>query len=59
MNDRLATKLILIYFKGLYIPANGCNLVESEDGAMITVKALCYGAITQLTGFTSGTDVEA
>lgn len=46
-------------YEGVWIPESECQLAEGEEETIISVSAMCYGTITQLTGFTSGTDVEA
>lgn len=43
----------------VFFPLDQQNLSEAEDGITISLNGMCYGTITDITSFTSGTDVEA
>ncbi len=45
-------------YEGIWLPADQQQISEAEDSITIAINAMCYGTITDITGFTSGTDVE-
>ena len=46
-------------YNGVWFPPEQQTLAESEDGIPLSLNAMVYGTITDITGFTSGTDIEA
>jgi hypothetical protein len=43
----------------VYFPPDQLPLAEAEDAITLALAGMCYGTITDLTIFTTGTDVEA
>ncbi len=46
-------------YEGVWLPADQQQISEAEDSITIAINGMCYGTITDITGFTAGTDVEA
>jgi len=46
-------------YDGVWLPINEQKLSEGADAITIAISGMCYGTITDITGFTAGTDVEA
>lgn len=46
-------------YNEVYFPLDQQQLSEAEDGITLALNGQCYGTITRITSFTSGTDVEA
>ena len=45
-------------YEGVWLPADQQQISEAEDSITIAINGMCYGTITDITGFTAGTDVE-
>ncbi len=48
-----------VNFAEIWLPADQQPISEVEDSITIAINGMCYGTITDITGFTAGTDVEA
>lgn len=46
-------------FAEVFFPLDQVQISEAEDGITLALQGQCYGTITRITAFTSGTDVEA
>ncbi len=46
-------------YNGVWFPPEQQTLAEAEDGIPLSLNAMVFGTITDITGFTSGTDIEA
>ena len=47
-----------IKYAGVWLPINEQKLSEGADAITLAISAMVYGTITDITAFTSGTDVE-
>jgi len=46
-------------YNGVWFPPEQQMINEAEDGIPLSLNAMVYGTVTDITGFTAGTDVEA
>ena len=46
-------------YAGVYFPLDQQTFAEAESDITLTLNGMCYGTITAITAFTSGTSVEA
>lgn len=46
-------------YNGVWFPPEQQTINEAEDGIPLSLNAMVYGTVTDLTAWTSGTDVEA
>lgn len=46
-------------YAGVWLPINEQKLSEGADAITLAISGMVYGTITDITGFTAGTDVEA
>ena len=44
-------------YSEVYFPLSECQLQESDEGVLVSLKGRCYGGIARGAAFTSGTDV--
>jgi len=47
-----------LQYAEVFFPLDQQRITESEDGIRFSLNGICYGTITDLTAFTSGTDIE-